>query len=248
MRRRLSSDGFKLFNMAYTPDKNKIRKLLSCIFRTEYDDRLESFTENCLSASKQLFAYSGDPIKKNIIKKFIDNSIFNLVYAIISKDGNCATAFEMRQNYRYFMDVMDMAHRNGDHNTTVMLWSALEHHALKQMKFKPRKKDISLKEQLEQEYGTWRDCYTKHLKDMMNCIDMDIIPSMLVLQMHIDRSKCYNNIGPYKSTCTRLAVQGVMGKHAMHNVEDQYTNVLPLYHDPPVNTNAELIMIAGQAK
>lgn len=248
MRRRLSSDGFKLLNMAYMPDKTKIQELLSCLFRTDYDDRLESFTENCLFASKQLFAFSGDPIKKDFIKKFIDNSILNVVYAVISKDGKCANAFQMRQNYRYFMDVMDMAYRNGDHNTTMMLWSALDHHALRQMNFKARKKDITLNKRLEEEYGTWRNCYSKHLKDMMNCDDLSIIPSMLVLQMHIERSKCYNNIGPYGTTCTRLAIHGVMGKYAMHHVEEQYTKVLPIYHDPPIKNSTELIILAGQAK
>jgi hypothetical protein len=62
-RRRLSSDGFRLFNMAHMPEPSKIRELLSCLFRTEYDDRLEEMTGSCEIASKQLYAYSGDPIK-----------------------------------------------------------------------------------------------------------------------------------------------------------------------------------------
>ena len=48
-RRRLSSDGFKLFNMAYSqpPTKEGIRRFLTCLFRTEYDDRLEEMSDSC---------------------------------------------------------------------------------------------------------------------------------------------------------------------------------------------------------
>eukprot|EP00944_MAST-04C_sp_MAST-4C-sp1_P014317 g14317.t1 len=140
-RRRLSSDGFKLFNMAYSqpPTKEGIRRFLSCLFRTEYDDRLEEMTDSCHRASKQLYAYSTDPIKKDYINKFIDNSIFNVIYAILCKDGQFATNFQIQQNYRYFMDVISEARKKGDHNTAIMLRAALDHHALKQKKIKMRR-------------------------------------------------------------------------------------------------------------
>ena len=39
VRRRLSSDGFKLCNLAYPTPPSKIRQMLSCLFHTEYDDK-----------------------------------------------------------------------------------------------------------------------------------------------------------------------------------------------------------------
>ncbi len=247
-RRRLSSDGFRLFNMAHLPEPSNVRRLLSCLFHSDYDDKLIEMTESCEGASKQLYAYSSDPIKKNLINKFIDNSIFNIIYAILCKDHHFATAFQMRQNYRYFMDVLELAHRNGDHNTAIMLRATLEHHALKQMKFKMRKKDIALFETLEEEYGTWRDCYKEHLKMAMNTDDLDILPSMMVLQIHLARHHAYSSVGKCKLRYEPMFIKGKIGMYAIQHTLENYSELLPLYEEPPVNKSADLILIAQQAK
>jgi hypothetical protein len=245
-RRRLSSDGFKLFNLAHQVQPSQIKQLLACIFHSEYDDKLETMTNSCQTASKQLFAYFSDPIKKKMINKFIDNSIFNIIYAILSKDQCFATAFQTKNNYRYFMDVLEMAHRNGDHNTAIMLLSALEHHSLKQMEFKLRKKDIELFKQLEEEYGTWRNCYKNHLKMAMNSSDMEIIPSMMVLKMHVVRQRAYSTVGHCKVKYEPEFIQGKIGIYALHHVLQTYDEVLPLYNQPPVNNSTDLILIASR--
>jgi len=205
-------------------------------------------TDQCLQASKQLFAYSGDPIRKGFINQFIDNSIMNVIYAILSKDGDLANLHQMRRNYLYFMDVLDAAHRNGDHNTAIMLRCALEHHALKQLKFKLRKKDIQIFKDLEEEYGTWRNCYKNHLKMAMNTDDIDIIPSMMVLQMHIARHKAYSTIGQCRLKYEPFYIQGKIGRYAIEHVQEQYSEILPLYEEPLIKKSTDLIMIAQQVK
>jgi len=249
-RRRLSSDGFKLFNIAHggIPEKSKIKQLLSCIFHSEYDDRLDSMTKSCEDASKQLFAYHTDPIKKKQINTFIDNSIFNVIYAILCKDNQFATAFQMRQNYRYFLDVMQKAFENGDHNTAIMLRAALEHHALKQMKFKQRKKDTIIFDTLEAEYGTWRNCYKDHLKMAMSTNDMDILPSMMVLKMHVARHKAYSELGQCRLKYEPMFIESKIGMYGIYNIEDRHNEQLPLYETPPVNKSTDLIMIAQGAR
>jgi len=234
--------------MAHMPEPSKIRDLLSCLFRTQYDDKLVEMAGSCEVASKQLFAYSGDPIRKNMINKYIDNSIFNVIYAILSKDYHMANAFQMRQNYRYFMDVLELAHRNGDHNTAIMLRAALEHHALKQMKFKMRKKDTALLETMEEEYGTWRDCYKNHLKTTMNSNDIGVLPSMMVLQMHLARHRAYSTVGGCKLTYPPMYIQGKIGMYAIEHTQEIYSDLLPLYEEPPVNKSADLILLAQQAR
>lgn len=248
VRRRLSSDGFKLFNLAYPVPPSKIRQLLSCLFHTEYDDKLDTMTEKCKEASKQLYSYHADPLKKNTIIKCIDNSIFNVIYAILCKDGQFASAFQMKQNYRYFMDLMENAHKNGDHNTAIMLRSALDHHALKQMKFKLRQKDIEILKTMEEEYGTWRNCYKHHLKTVMDRFDMDILPSMMVLQMHVARHRAYSNLGRCKLHYGPTFIEGKIGLYAIQHITEVYNDVLPLYEDPPVKKSSDLILIAQQAK
>jgi len=222
--------------------------MLSCLFHSEYDDRLEEMTNSCYEASKQLFAYSTDPLRKGYINKFIDNSIFNVIYAVLCRDGELANSFQIQQNYRYFMDVLSHAHRNGDHNTAIMLRAALDHHALKQMKIKLRKKDKELLHTLEQEYGTWRDCYKNHLKTIMNTNDFDILPSMMVLQMHLARHRAYSSIGGCALKYEPTFIEGKIGMYGIHYIQEQYGELLPLYEEPPVKKSTDLIMIAQQAK
>ena len=243
-RRRLSSDGFKLFNIAHVPERSKIREMLSCLFRTEYDDRLEEMTHQCEVASRQLYGYNTDPIKKKMINHFIDNSIFNVIYAILCKDEQFASMFQVKQNYRYFMDIMFNAFNSGDHNTTIMLRQALEHHALKQLKIPLRKKDRNLIRQMEEEYGTWRDCYAKHLKNIMMTTDLDILPSMMVLQMHLAKHRIYTQHGRCKYTPD--CIEGKIGIYGLQNISDNYNEALPLYEEPPINKSSDLILIAQQ--
>lgn len=254
-RRRLSSDGLGLFNVAMhmAPRRSKIKQLLSCFFRTEYDDKLETMVDQCRVASKQLYSYQADPLLKKKIKKYIDNSIFNIIYAVLSKDENYANRFEIKQHYRYFKDVMEKAHQTGDQNTVVMLKSALDHFALKQMKIKPRKKDIEMENLIENEYGTWTNCYKHHLHNVMEKegFDENIIPSMMVLQMHVDRCKAYSKafdaFTKTKMKYTPDCIQGKIGMYAIHNIVEKYNKEFPLYNEPKTKSSTELIEMAQKA-
>lgn len=247
-RRRLSSDGYKLFNMAYPPDPSRVRELFACFMRSEYDDKLDDMTDKCEKASRQLFAYNTDPIKKHKINKYIDNSIFNIVYAILCKDGEFANKFNIKRNYRYFSDIMMNAFNNGDHNTAILLNQALGHHALKQLKIPLRKSDKAIIKRMEEEYGTWRDCFTNHLKSVMGRPDFDILPSMMVLKMHMERFRQYSAIDRCKIKYEPYHIEGVIGMYGTHNIKSQYDNALPLYEEPPIHNSGELILVAQQAK
>ena len=73
-RRRVSSDGLQLFNMAIMepPKYSKIKKMLSCIFGSEYDDRLDEMVNQCREASIQLYGYTN--FKDINTNKLINNS------------------------------------------------------------------------------------------------------------------------------------------------------------------------------
>ena len=51
--------------------------MLSCIFHSEYDDRLEEMVSQCREASYQLYSYT--QFKDINTNKLIDNSIFNII-------------------------------------------------------------------------------------------------------------------------------------------------------------------------
>ena len=163
--RRVSSDGLRLFNMALThpPPKTKIRKLLFCLFHTEYDDRLEEMVEQCRVATQQLLAYTHH--KDINVNKLINNSMFNLIHSTIMDDGVLLRQSAVKRNFRYFFDVIEKCSRNNDHHHAIVILAAMSHHALGQFRFKKRKKDIQMLKDFENKYGTFRNCYKNHLKE-----------------------------------------------------------------------------------
>lgn len=241
-RRRLSSDGLNLFNVAYPirPKKSTIQNLLSCFFRTDYDDNLETMVKQCRMASKQLFSYHSNPILKNKVPMFIDNSIYNIIYAILSKDEHYATKFEIKQNYRYFKDVMEHARKTGDHNTVLMLYSALNNYSLKQLCMKERKKDKELDKFIKEEYGTHDNNFKKHIQYIIETNDLEsIIPSMIALKLNIKKYKQYNE--------KNNLLESKIGMYSLQYITDQYTDALPLYGEPKTRDTEQLTNIANQA-
>jgi len=246
-RRRLSSDGYKLFRIAFPGPPSRIEKIkmmLSCLFHSEYDDKLDEMISTCAKASKQLYGYHSDPIKREQVPKFIDNSIFNVIYAIMCYDGALASKFQMRRNYRYFCDVMYNAFQIDDHNTVIMLRTALGHHSLEQLRFKKRKRDVEMLKRIEEEYGSWRNCYKRHFQNVMNKLDATILPSMMVLRMHLEKTKVHHPHDKIK----KLDIEGTIGFYASRWTREQYNEALPLYEDPPIRSSTELIVLAKGVK
>lgn len=246
-RRRVSSDGLKLFNMAImsAPPTNRVKQMLSCLFHTEYDDRLEEMVQQCRAASQQLYSYT--QYKDMNISKLIDNSIFNIIHAVLMKDEKLASLFQIRQNYCYFMDVAEKAAQDNDHNTAIIIRCALAHHAICQLKLKARKKDLELTESMDAMYGTFRNCYREHLLESMNNNDFQFyIPSLMVMIMHRQRHRAFATIGRCNLQYEPMDIEARIGMCAMHHPYPG--EKMPLYHQPPVGSSTDLILLAQYAK
>ena len=245
-RRRLSSDGFKLFNVAFTqpPPYSRIKQMLFCMYHTEYDDQIENMIEQCRNASKQIYMLHND--KSINVNKLLNNAILNIIYSMMCKDDKLANKHQVRRNVHYFTDVMVKAYETEDHNSAIVIKSALDHSSLKTFKFKPRKKDKEFDEIFTNKYGTWRTCWGKHLNEAMNSkISEEYIPSLMVLNMHKERNKAYANLVRINISSEEIASR--IGLISIMNplvAEDRF----PLYEDPPVKTNSDLFSIAHSIK
>lgn len=251
-RRRLSSDGFHLFNMAYTPAmprRSIVKKMLHCMFHTEYDDKLDLFVSQLRDSSKQLYMFSNH--KDLDLVKLIDNSIMNVIYSCMLRDGSVATKHQIMQNIRYYSDAMQRCFDENDHNSALMLHSALKHHSIKQLKIRDRKKDTEFKQDMEIKYGTWQNCYKHHLLEVMSGfpieVDTPYIPSMMVLKMHENRHRAFSTIGKCKIKYEPYEIRSKIGLLAVINpllpVEQ-----FPLYNYPEVSSSTDLIMITSKIK
>lgn len=247
-RRRLSSDGFKLFNLAYThpPTYSKVKKMLFCLWHTQYDDKLEKMVEECREASKQLYSLHND--KSIHINTLINNAVNNLIYCIFTNDNEIANKHQVKQNFRYFSDVMQKCFQEEDHNTALMLQNALEHSSIKIFKFKKRKKDKLFDEEIDKKYGSWRNSYFKHLKEAMNRqINDTYIPSLMVLNIHKEKTKIYSSYTNLKNYWSPQDIEALIGLYKIYHPLkpcDPY----PLFEDPPVNDNLGLMVIANNIK
>lgn len=245
-RRRLSSDGFKLFNVSYTqpPPYSTIKKMLFCMYHTEYDDQIENMVEQCRNASKQLYMLQND--KTININKLINNAVVNLIYSIMCKDDKIANKHQVKRNVHYFIDVMKKASDAEDHNTAIVIKNALDHSSLKTLQLKQRKKDQEFEYFFENKYGTWRTCWGKHLKEAMyKRVSDDYIPSLMVLNIHKERNKAYANMVKMNISSEEIASR--IGLFSIMNpliAEDRF----PLYEDPPVQSNSDLFNIAQSIK
>lgn len=245
--RRVSSDGLRLFNMSLThpPPKNAIRRLLFCLFHTEYDDRLDEMVQQCRVATQQLLAYTHH--KDININKLINNSMFNLIHSTIMDDGVLLRKAQVKRNFRYFFDVIDRCSKENDHHHAIVILAAMSHHALGQFRFKKRKKDIQMLEEFEKKYGTFRDCYKSHLKEAMsNTKYEEYLPCLMVLNMHLERHRAMSTIGRCNLIYEPQHIKSQIGMHAMHHYYPG--EKLSLFEEPQVCSNAELILLAQSIK
>ena len=245
--RRLSSDGLKLFNMAYTqpPKKTKIKKLLHCFFYTEYDDRLDEMLQQCRVASQQLLSYTHH--KDLNVNKLINNSIFNLIHAMLIEDGTLLSKFRVRQNYRYYFDLVEKLMESNDHHNAIIILCALKHHSIAQLRFKKRKKDVELLQLCEDKYGTFKNCYKNHLKEAMENTDYEnYLPCLMVLNMHFERHRAFATIGNCRLKYDPQHIKAQIGLHAMHH--NYPGEIMSLFNQPECNSNSELILLAQSIK
>lgn len=219
------------------------------MFHTDYDDRLELFVSQLRESSKQLYMFSNH--KDLDLIPLINNSIFNVVYACILKDGSIGNRHQIQQNYRYYKDAMERCFHENDHNSALMLHSALKHHSLKQLKIKDRKKDATFKTYMEAKYGTWQDCYKNHLLEVMSGFPVEVntpyIPSMMVLKMHEHRHKAFSTIGKCKLRYEPHEIRSKIGLLAVINPLLP-TEKYPLYEMPEVSSSTDLIMLTSSIK
>jgi len=197
-RRRVSSEGQLLLQLAYSneviitkkeykPSKYKIKNLLCGIFHSDYDDKLEAGVSQLYSSGRKLYTFTKDCIDS--IPNFMNNAITNIILLILTNEGKIATKFEARRNYRFYLDIAIKAYNLKDHNTCIMIMSALSNFAIERLKLKERKKDKEFKDNFKKKYGSFKSNCMKHIKEFTTkSFDKSIeIPSLMMMLINIKR-------------------------------------------------------------
>jgi hypothetical protein len=201
-RRSLSEDGLNLFNLCLSndseeppqeiqkPSKNCLRGLFYKLFTTDFDIELEKSRDKFREGTCSLYSFLDNKSVKNI-PNFFNNAVANLVYLILVTDGKLNNKRKVHKNLLFYYSLANEAMKNNDHNTAVLLRAALDNTAIRRLKVKETKKMKRIKEKFEDIYGSFLSCNARHLKAILNNKDIKYLPSLLILLMHLNKTKEY---------------------------------------------------------
>ena len=147
---------------------------------------------------------------------------------------------EMKRMFHYYYDLVKLAYKNNDHNTTLIIKCALDHIVIKQLKFKILKSEQKLLNKFKEEYGQFIDCYKNHVKNIMKNKDnlKEFIPSAMVLDMHLKKNnmytKAFKSIGKYPENLINHQFEL---NNISRRIKEYYTNmpnaIINLYTENP---------------
>ena len=199
--RNLSNDGITLFNLCLQDEeeiiqetqklsKSCIRGLFFKLFTTKFDIELEKSKVTFRDGTSSLYAFLDNKSIKNI-PTFFNNAIVNLVYLILVTDGKLNKKRKISKNLMFYYTLAEHAMKNNDHNTAILLRAALDNTAIRRLKIKETKQMKRVKAKFEVVYGSFLSCNARHLKAMLENKDIKYLPSLLILLMHLNKTKEY---------------------------------------------------------
>lgn len=197
---KLSDDGLTLLNIALKKSPQaqciksgikcygKIKQLLLNMWTTPYDIEIDIAKKNLRNSSKSLYHYlknDGD-----MIPALIDNAIINIIMLILTKDSQLCTYNQIKMNYGFYCNLALKAQTEKDHHTALLISCALQHYCFDILKIKPKYHDKL--HQLAETYGSPLTCYSKHMKEFLKINDFEYLPSVMIMQMQIKKTKEQN--------------------------------------------------------
>ena len=227
---------YELNDDCFQEHKGCIKSFIFNLFTTEYDDLLERNNLHLKRSSYGLLA----GLKNKTIPEYVNNSIYNIILDIIYHKEGMRKKKEMKRMFHYYYDLVKLAYKNNDHNTTLIIKCALDHIVIKQLKFKKLKSEQKLLNKFKEEYGQFIDCYKIHVMNIMKNKDnlKEFIPSAMVLDMHLKKNnmytKAFKSIGKYPENLINHQFEL---NNISRRIKEYYTNmpnaIINLYTENP---------------
>lgn len=235
--RSLSDEGHKLFNVAYQskPTKNKIRKLLGCLFHTPDDDVILDLTQKCRISSEYMIANVND---ENLYK-WVNTFIQNILVLILKNNDKIAKYHEAKKKFKLYLAVAKNAFKQGDHNTSWLMMCCFMHKTIDSLEFNTKH---FLKDCVAM-YGRTNDSFTKHILDVSDMhfskdiiMEKKFIPVAAVLNMYSKKMhtyhKTYENLGMKTQHRNKLKViEDVVEQYASLYSLKENLSLIPIYKE-----------------
>ena len=188
---KLSDSGLQLFKQAnkINTDQNnlnnkKLKNIIYKLFTSKYDTDLENLRVNMLSSTKKIMSML---FKLSDICNISINAINNLIAIILSDGEKKLSINKVKYNIGFFLNLAKIAMENNDHQTAIIIKSAIDDHNISRLKIKFNKKMKSTYDTLNQKYDSKNNMFSNHFIDMVkNSWDPNWFPSTLVIYSYID--------------------------------------------------------------
>ena len=194
--------GYKNFNL---------KKVFIDLMTTDFDKKLEENSITMRKAAKKMISYLYN--KEKSIPYYTNNAVTNMIVLILSDGEKYLTKQKVKHNIHFYLKLAERAMKEKDHQTAILIKTALLNHNITRLKLELNKGDQKITDELNYNYGGFRDCHSKHIRHFFDKyqilnkdwekkgIDEEWIPSAMVLHMHTTRIKTYTKaftrIGKY---------------------------------------------------
>ena len=201
--------GFKKFNL---------KKVFLDLMTTDFDRKLVENTNTMRKAAKRLISYLYN--RERSIPYYTNNAVTNLVILILTDGEKYLTQQRVKHNVHFYLRLTKSAMKEQDHQTAILIKTALLNHNISRLKLKLNKEDQKITNELNYNYGGFKDCHSKHIRHFLDKyqiinrkwenegIDEEWIPSAMVLHMHTTRNKAYSKaftrIGKYPKDLIKM--------------------------------------------
>ena len=148
---------------------------------------------------------------------------------ILNYDNDRNKLHDIRRNFHFLLNVMEMAYDQEDHQTSMMIYLALIHPSVERLTFKrPKRTDTTLKKMYEV-YGYSKTCYSKHVYDILQQDDIRYLPSLIVLSMFFNskNKKAYRNMCHHLDDQMITELKNIIDIHGYMNLKSEH--IIPLY-------------------
>ena len=243
-KRVLSEEGQRLFNISFKEPIRYgcVKAILHNLFTSEFDTNLDASSKQMRKASKKLYSYLNKKGRKSI-PDLIDNGIVNIILLILLTDNKINNLQRVKYNIHYYTHLAKRAHNEGDHHTAILIKAALENTVLRRLKLKTNKGEKKILQKLEEDYGTFMNCNSQHLRNILSSKEEDIenfLPSIMVLLMHLDKTheyaKSYKQMGlvPDRLINTQYQLSQIANEYYSH-YKNFKINLVELYLQNPLD-------------
>lgn len=242
--RALSQTGLELFSQSFAIQRNVknigcLKTIIHKLFTTDYDTKLDNTALNMKASTSKVLSmlYNIDAIPD-----IHNKGIANLVALVLSNGEKPLTIHQVKYNLGFYLNLAKKAMEDNDHQTALLIKSAIANHNIQRLKIKLNKSKQKILDKLNQKYGDFNNMHSTHLKDMINNrTNTRYLPSAMVLHMHMRRTSEYQNA--FKTFGNLDTSKLKQQKYHLHEVQsNNYNNhkstefeLCPIYDTDPLD-------------